>query len=298
MQGRLIHLWTINGLFQRGGLGRVILVREPGHPYPHQDRPYEAATVPHPRLIVVTRGKRRVRLMRGGRAVEERMVAGDAVFIPNDRWLVTFLEGSFSSLVVSFQPTLTRFCLSSFDEKRSRDRHVQFPLKEFGSRYYHPLTMDEQGRQIADQLSASPARAADDPVVRRLAELFLLKSSEHLRIEAPETYPRSYLQWQAACQFVESNCHRAVDRTAVGAHLHVHPNHISRLFATYSKLTFQEYLRQARLQRSRRLLREPDLAVADVAALSGFASAPAFHRAFTRAFGITPGRERIRNVGS
>jgi AraC-like DNA-binding protein len=292
MKGGFLHRCAIRGVFQRGGLGAVHLAREAGHPYPRGSRHYEGNAVEFPRLIVVLAGARPCRLVREGVATEILAAAGDAVFVAPRCWLVTFLEDRFTSIVISFLPTLTRYCLSTFDVQRARDRRARYPLKEFGSRYLHPRTMDREGLSACDLLLATRDRPADDPVLRQLAGLMLLKAGEHLQSGGPETFSKAYLHWQAACQFIEGNCHRPLSRSDVAAHLHVHPSHLSRLFMENARQGFTEYLRDARLRRAQLLLKDSDLTVTDVAALSGFTSQSYFNRVFAQAFGHPPGRAR------
>ncbi len=52
------------------------------------------------------------------------------------------------------------------------------------------------------------------------------------------------------------------------------------------------WILRARLQRALRLLGDPRLALHDVAASAGFASASHFNNRFRSAFGITPGAWR------
>lgn len=288
-----MHLWAINGLRRRGGLAHAWLAREPGHPLaPPDTLQYEAAHAPFPRLVVVLSGQRRCRLIQGGQPAEVLVPPGGAVWVAPDCWLLTRLEGRFSSLVISFPPDLTRYCLSSFDEKRARHRSARTPLKEFGTRFHHPCALDAEGRAFCGLLDAASARAADDPVLTGLAELLLRKAAEHLRQGGRPALTRGQALWQAACQFMEANCHRPINRADVAQHLRVHPNHVSRLFRASGRDGFNEHLRAIRLRRARLLLKDPRLSLGEIAALCGFTSQSYFTRVFTAAFGQSPGRER------
>ena len=56
------------------------------------------------------------------------------------------------------------------------------------------------------------------------------------------------------------------------------------------------YLKQWRLQLAATLLRQQTVALSSVAERVGFESTPAFSRAFTRSFGVSPGRYRRRGM--
>lgn len=61
------------------------------------------------------------------------------------------------------------------------------------------------------------------------------------------------------------------------------------------ELTYAATVRRARLERARQALRDPDqrsLRVIDIATEAGFADVSSFHRAFRRAYGVTPAQAR------
>ncbi len=71
------------------------------------------------------------------------------------------------------------------------------------------------------------------------------------------------------------------------------PFHFSRLFTAATGESVMAYVRRRRLvAAARRLLDEPGLAPAHLALDCGFESQQAFTRAFTRLFGVSPGRFR------
>lgn len=69
--------------------------------------------------------------------------------------------------------------------------------------------------------------------------------------------------------------------------------HFSRLFTARMGRSVMAYVRGRRLVRgARRLVEDPDLKLVDLAFDCGFESQEAFTRAFTRLFGVSPGRFR------
>jgi AraC-like DNA-binding protein len=70
--------------------------------------------------------------------------------------------------------------------------------------------------------------------------------------------------------------------------LGVSPRTLQRAYAEAGGATFAEELREVRLRSGAELLAGQPLAVADVARLVGYRSAPAFAAAFARRYGLTP----------
>jgi AraC-like DNA-binding protein len=65
-------------------------------------------------------------------------------------------------------------------------------------------------------------------------------------------------------------------------------NYFSQLFKKRERMTFENYLRQIRIERSKELLASTDLSTQRVCQLSGFSSREYFHRVFRDLVGLTP----------
>lgn len=74
----------------------------------------------------------------------------------------------------------------------------------------------------------------------------------------------------------------------------VHPVHLSREFARYFAASFGDYVRQQKVEQAKRLLRRPELPLADIAYQCGFADQSHFGRCFRQLTGLTPGQFRRR----
>jgi AraC-like DNA-binding protein len=81
---------------------------------------------------------------------------------------------------------------------------------------------------------------------------------------------------------------RQITLAALASCLSVSPRTLQRAYAREGRTTFSEELREVRLRNAAILLAEQPVAVADVARLVGYRSAPAFAAAFTRRYGVAP----------
>lgn len=77
----------------------------------------------------------------------------------------------------------------------------------------------------------------------------------------------------------------------------MHPVHLSRAFRKYFRVSFGDYVRKQKVQRSLALLRRKDCSITQIAHDSGFADQSHYTRIFRRIKGTTPARYRaiIRN---
>jgi AraC family transcriptional regulator of adaptative response / DNA-3-methyladenine glycosylase II len=82
----------------------------------------------------------------------------------------------------------------------------------------------------------------------------------------------------------------------IAAHIGVSPRRLSRLFQEKTGIPFSRWIRWERVSRAKKLLRDSDAAISDVAVAAGFRSTRTFERAFKDVLGITASqfRDEIR----
>lgn len=93
----------------------------------------------------------------------------------------------------------------------------------------------------------------------------------------------------AVLSYINENLASPLDVDSLAALVHISRYHFMRLFKAQTGTSVHAYVRQRRLMRAARLIREGSSA-ARAAEECGFADYSAFHRAFTAAFGISPGK--------
>ena len=93
----------------------------------------------------------------------------------------------------------------------------------------------------------------------------------------------------AVLSYINENLASPLDVDALSALVHVSRYHFMRLFKAQTGTSVHAYVRQRRLMRAARLIRE-GMSAARAAEECGFSDYSAFHRAFSSAFGISPGK--------
>jgi AraC-like DNA-binding protein len=101
---------------------------------------------------------------------------------------------------------------------------------------------------------------------------------------------------QAAVAHVAKHYLRAIPESEVALLCNMSPSRFCRQFKAAFDVTFVEYLANYRMQQAKRLLSNPDMAVADVAAAVGFNDPSYFTRVFRRQEGLSPSEYRAASV--
>ncbi|MBZ0203791.1 MAG: helix-turn-helix transcriptional regulator [Ignavibacteria bacterium] len=93
-------------------------------------------------------------------------------------------------------------------------------------------------------------------------------------------------------EYLSDNDDVKISLTDLSMHTGMHSVHISRAFSKYFKMSFGDYIRKQKVQRSLALLRRKDFSITQIAHDSGFADQSHYTRIFKRFKGITPARYR------
>lgn len=93
----------------------------------------------------------------------------------------------------------------------------------------------------------------------------------------------------AALSYINENLAKELSIDELAALSYLSRYHFMRLFKAQTGYTVHNYIRQKRLNQAARLIREGKSAVS-AAAECGFSDYSTFHRAFTKTFGVSPGK--------
>jgi AraC-like DNA-binding protein len=229
---------------------------------------------PYPRLIAVLEGEQRFVISRQGLRTEERLRPGRALYLASHAANMPTGSASASYVCAVMHPRYLRVIIV---EHRRDMRSWAGPT--FAHHTSRPL--GEIGGGIATALDAMAGRRFDLETAR------LLVAALARDVPAAGDDP-GVSAWHQAVDFIQEHYHRQLTRAIVARAVHVHPNHLSHLFARQGKLSFRRTVERVRIGHARRLLAHENLVLARVAELCGFASAAYFIRAFKRATGTTP----------
>jgi len=99
--------------------------------------------------------------------------------------------------------------------------------------------------------------------------------------------------------YVRENYDRDITIDSVAEHIGISYSYLRRLYKEATGQNLVDYINELRLQKAKRLLRQTDYTVREVADLCGFHHERSFSRAFAHAEGLPPGKYKTlyRKVG-
>ncbi|PMR74514.1 AraC family transcriptional regulator [Billgrantia endophytica] len=153
------------------------------------------------------------------------------------------------------------------------------------------------GTAAMDMMMTLVASHHGSELAERVSEHFVL---ERIRMaDEPQQVPLRARLGHApaplvdAVMLMEANIEEPLTTHELAEHLGISRRQLERLFKKYLQAVPGRYYLDLRLQEARRLLRESDLPVGEIAMKTGFSSPAHFSTAYRNHFGVTPREERL-----
>jgi len=131
-------------------------------------------------------------------------------------------------------------------------------------------------------------------IANRLEELFVLLSRYYSRLEATEA--QALVRIGKVIDYLERNYNENIYLEQLAEMSNMSTRNFQRIFKKAVGSSPSAYLMQIRLQKARKLLRETNMAISDIAAEIGFSDANYFIKCFKKETGTTPVKFRMRYV--
>lgn len=144
------------------------------------------------------------------------------------------------------------------------------------------LSLDNRQQQLVDWLASSPV---DDPLIARQGAVLLLASLNAQ--DAPSLVQRR-LPYAAFDAHIEQHAAHPLQVADLARLAGLSNARLHARFAAECAMTPMDYIRQRRLLKARRLLKETRLSIGEIAAQVGYSSQSAFSAAVLRDFGCSP----------
>lgn len=95
-----------------------------------------------------------------------------------------------------------------------------------------------------------------------------------------------------AVQYISGNFTKDITLNDVAEHIHLNSAYFSTIFKRYTGFSFKKYLTILRIEESKRLLKNTDYSVTDIAMMTGFEASGYFAKVFKNHTGLTPKQYR------
>jgi len=105
---------------------------------------------------------------------------------------------------------------------------------------------------------------------------------------AAERLSLSPFKLRGVLAFIDDNLHRPLTLKEMAEHVNLSPYHFARMFKHATGRSPYDHLRWRRIVRSTALVARSELKIAEISAMTGFASAAHFSQAFQREAGVSP----------
>lgn len=95
--------------------------------------------------------------------------------------------------------------------------------------------------------------------------------------------------------YIEAHIETELTREQLGKALFMNPDYVARIFREKQGQSLNDYIRNRRIARAKKLLRETDLPLSDICALIGYSYNTYFFNTFKKATGVSPNDYRSKN---
>ncbi len=126
----------------------------------------------------------------------------------------------------------------------------------------------------------------------KLEELIILLSRQYSNLEATEA--KSLVRLSRVVDYLESNFEQKIYLDNLAEIAFMSPRNFQRVFKKAVGVSPSVYLMQIRLQKSRKLLRNTDMGIANIATDCGFSDSNYFIKCFKKEYKTTPVKFRLR----
>ena len=151
----------------------------------------------------------------------------------------------------------------------------------------------QKGMLLYDSLYAWATHLKDEKHTQNPSEILLLDVyQKFLKEQKGKKTPAWARELKAIIQDqIDTNL--TLNLKEISESLHVHPSYLSREFSKYfDNLSFGDYIRKLRIEKSIELLKDPEYSLGDIAYLTGFSDQSHFNRVFKIHTGKNPSTYR------
>lgn len=242
-----------------------------------------------PRIELTVKGTLRMLLPKGvDRIVKYERPVGTITYIPANSWNSPLWESPVICMSIVFWKQDVGFSISNWDGTQFKEVE-KYNLQNSSS------TVRDRLLDLAESLAWSQDTTSETfaHVVYALLNDLLYQITDGLNNQRA---PFSLLD--EIKSHIDSHYHTDISRESVAETFNISPGYLSRLFSKESVVKFNEYLKLARISRSKTLLTNTNLKINEVSEKCGFTDTNYFCKVFRDINDCTPLEYRRKNKGA
>ncbi|MDJ0592583.1 MAG: AraC family transcriptional regulator [Pleurocapsa sp. MO_226.B13] len=203
-------------------------------------------------------------------------------FVPNDVLNSACWNKEYRFITLSFEPSVLA-------------RHI-FDFVNFADLEFIPCFSKSDplihsiGLALKSELESSGfgSRLYIDSLIAALMNHLMRHYSNRQQRSQVDSNPLSKRKLQQIIDYIHQHLDRDLALAELAALVQISPSYFSILFKQATGITPHQYVIQCRIERAKELLRQSDLAIADIALRLGFSHQSHLGRHFKRLVGVTP----------
>lgn len=242
-----------------------------------------------PRIELTVKGTLSMLLPKGvDRIVKYERPVGTITYIPANSWNSPLWESPVICMSIVFWKQDVGFSISNWDGTQFKEVE-KYNLQNSSS------TVRDRLLDLAESLAWSQDTTSETfaHVVYALINDLLYQITDGLNNQRA---PFSLLD--EIKSHIDSHYHTDISRESVAETFNISPGYLSRLFSKESDVKFNEYLKLARISRSKTLLTNTNLKINEISEKCGFTDTNYFCKVFRDINDCTPLEYRRKNKGA
>ena len=242
-----------------------------------------------PRIELTVKGALNMLLPKGSdRIIKCERTVGTITYIPANSWNSPQWENPVICMSIVFWKQDVGFSISNWDGTQFKEVE-KFNLQNSSS----------TGRDRLLELAESLAWAQDKTSETFAHIVYALLNDLLYQVAEGMNNPRGpFSLLDEIKSHIDSHYHQEISRESVAETFNISPGYLSRLFTRESDVKFNEYLKLARISRSKTLLTHSTMKINEVAEKCGFTDTNYFCKVFRDINDCTPLEYRRKNKGA
>lgn len=242
-----------------------------------------------PRIELTVKGALSMLLPKGSdRIIKCERTVGTITYIPANSWNSPQWESPVICMSIVFWKQDVGFSISNWDGTQFKEVE-KFNLQNSSS------TVRDRLLELAESMAWAQDKTSETfaHIVYALLNDLLYQVAEGM------SNPRGpFSLLDDIKSHIDSHYHQEISRESVAETFNISPGYLSRLFSRESDVKFNEYLKLARISRSKTLLTNTTMKINEVAEKCGFTDTNYFCKVFRDINDCTPLEYRRKNKGA